>query len=78
MSERGRSIKTLVGKPEGKRSLGRFRRRLEDNIKMDLTEIGWEAVDWIHMAQGRGSWRAFVNTVMNLRIIYKVGNILTI
>jgi hypothetical protein len=52
----------LVGKPEGKRPLGRPRRRWVDNIKMDLREIGWDGVDWIDVAQGRDQWRALVNT----------------
>jgi hypothetical protein len=55
----------LVGKPEGKRPLGRPRRRWVDNIKM--REIGWDGVDWIELAQDRDQWRALVNTVMNLR-----------
>jgi hypothetical protein len=55
----------LVGKPEGKRSLGRTRRRWEDNIRMDLKEIGWGGIDWIDLAQDRAQWRALVNTVMN-------------
>jgi hypothetical protein len=55
----------LVGKPEGKRPLGRPRRRWVDNIKMDLREIGWDGVDWIDLAQNRDHWRALVNTVMN-------------
>jgi hypothetical protein len=59
---------TLVGKPEGKRPLGRPRRRWVDNIKMDLREIGWDGVDWVDLAQDRDQWRALVNTVMNLRI----------
>jgi len=58
----------LVGKPEGKRPLGRPRRRWEDNIRMDLREVGWESVDWMHLAQDRGQWRNIVNTVMNLRV----------
>jgi hypothetical protein len=57
-----------VGKPEGKRSLGRPRRRWVDNIKMDLREIGWESIDWIELAQVRDQWRALVNTVMNLQV----------
>jgi hypothetical protein len=57
----------LVGKPEGKRPLGRPRRRWVDNIKMDLREIGWDGVDWIDLAQDRDQWRALVNTVMNVR-----------
>jgi hypothetical protein len=58
----------LVGWPEGRRPLGRPRRRWEDNIKMDLREIGFGDVDWIHWAQDRDRWRALVNTVMNLRV----------
>jgi hypothetical protein len=58
----------LVGRPEGRRPLGRPRRRWEDNIKMDLREIGFGNVDWIHLARDRDSWRALVNTVMNLRV----------
>jgi hypothetical protein len=56
----------LVGEPEGKRPLGRPRRRWEDNIRMDLREIGWGGMDWIDLTQDRDQWRAFVNTVMNL------------
>jgi hypothetical protein len=58
----------LVGRPEGRRPLGRSRRRLEDNIKMDLREIGFRDVDWIHWAQDRDRWRCLVNTVMDLRV----------
>jgi hypothetical protein len=58
----------LVGRPEGRRPLGRPRRRWEDNIKMDLRELGFGDVDWIHWAQDRDRWRALVNTVMNLRV----------
>jgi hypothetical protein len=58
----------LVGRPEGRRPLGRPRRRWEYNIKMDLREIGFGYVDWIHRAQDRDRWRAVVNTVMNLRV----------
>jgi hypothetical protein len=58
----------LVGRPEGRRPLGRPRRRWEDNIKMDLREIGFGDVDWIHLALDRDTWRAVVNTVMNLRV----------
>jgi hypothetical protein len=56
----------LVGKPEGKRPLGRPRCRWVDNIKKDLREIGWCGVDWIGLAQGMDMWRALVNSVMNL------------
>jgi hypothetical protein len=58
----------LVGRPEGRKSLGRPRRRWEDNIKMDLREIGFGDVGWIDLAQDRYRWRALVNTVMNLRV----------
>jgi hypothetical protein len=58
----------LVGKPEGKRPLGRPRRRWIDNIKMDLSEIRLSAVEWIGLAQDRYRWRALVNSVMNLRV----------
>jgi hypothetical protein len=58
----------LVGKPEGRRPLGRPRRRWEDNIKIDLTELGFGDVDWIHLAEDRDRWRALVNTVMSLRV----------
>jgi len=62
------AYKILVGKPEGKRPLGRPRRRWEDNIRMDLREIGWEVVYWIHLAQDRDQGRVVVNTVMNLGV----------
>jgi hypothetical protein len=58
----------LVGKPEGKRPLGRPRRRWIDNIKMDPLEIGMSVVDWIDLAQDRYRWSALVNSVMNLRV----------
>jgi hypothetical protein len=60
--------RALVGKPEGRRPLGRPRRRWEDNIKMDLREVGWGGVDWIDLAQDRDMWRALVNAAMNLRV----------
>ena len=58
----------LVGKPGVKRPLGRHRRRWEDNIKMDLQEVGGNCGDWMELAQDRDRWRALVNTVMNLRV----------
>jgi hypothetical protein len=65
----GRGVyRVLVGRPEGRRPLGRPRRRWKDNIKMDLREIGIDGVNWIQLAQDRVQWRACVNTVMNLRV----------
>jgi hypothetical protein len=60
--------RVLLGKPEGKRQLGRPRRRWEDNIKMDLQEVGWGCGDLMELAQDRDRWRAHVNTVRNLRV----------
>jgi hypothetical protein len=68
-TEEGRVVyRVLVGRPEGKRPLGRPRRRWEGNIRMDLREIGIDGTNWIQLAQDRVQWRAFVNTVMNLRV----------
>jgi hypothetical protein len=65
----GRGVyRVLVGRPEGKRPVGRPRRRWEDNIKMDLTETAIDGANWIQLAQGRVQWRACLNTVMNLRV----------
>jgi hypothetical protein len=68
MGETRNAYRIMVGKPEGKRPLGRPRRRWVGNIKMDLREIGWDGEDWIELAQDRDQWRALVNTVMNLRV----------
>jgi hypothetical protein len=68
MGETRNVYRLLVGKPEGKRPLGRPRRRWIDNIKMDLLEIGVSVVDWTGLAQHRYRWRALVNSVMNLRL----------
>jgi len=65
MHRRDKKYKIFIGKPEGKRPLGRPRRRWQ-YIRMDLREIRWEDVDWIHLVQGRDQWRALVNTVMNV------------
>jgi hypothetical protein len=68
MGERRNVYWLLVGKPEGKRPLGRLRCRWIDNIKMDLLEIGLRVVDWTGLAQDRCRWRALVKVVMNLRV----------
>jgi hypothetical protein len=67
--ERGEKYEVLVGKPEGKRPLERPGRRWEDGIKMDLREIGWGGVEWIHLTQDRDRWWAVVSAVMNLRVL---------
>jgi hypothetical protein len=68
MGEKRNACRILVGKPEAKRPLGKPRRRWVDNIKMNLRETGWDAVDWIDMAQDRDQWKVLVNTVLNLRV----------
>jgi len=68
MGERRGIYRVLVGKPEGKRPLGRPRRRWEDNIKMDLREVGCGGLDWIELAEDRDRWPALVNVVMNLPV----------
>jgi hypothetical protein len=65
--ERRGAYRVLVGNPKGKRPLGRLRRRWEDNIKMDLQEVGCRDMDWTDLAQNRDRWLALVNAVMNLR-----------
>jgi hypothetical protein len=69
MGERRNEYRVLARKPEGRRPLGRPRRRREGNIWMDLRETGWGVKDWIHLAQDRGQRRALVNMVMNLRVL---------
>jgi hypothetical protein len=69
MGEERKMYMVLVGKPEGKRQLGRPRPRCEDGIRMDLTEIGLWCVDWIRLAQDRDRWRAVVSAVMYLRVL---------
>jgi hypothetical protein len=69
MGEDRKVYKVLVGKPEGKRPLGRPRCRRKDGVRMDLREIGLGGVDWILLAQDRDQWRAVVSAVMNLRVL---------
>jgi hypothetical protein len=68
MGEKTNAYRLLVGKPEGRRPLGRPRRRWLDYIRMDLVEVGWGDVDWIGLAQDRDRWRALVNLVLNLQV----------
>jgi hypothetical protein len=69
--------RVLVGNPEGNRTLGRPRLRWEDNIRLDLQEVGYRGMDWIELAQDRDRWQAIVNAVMNLRVPYIEENFLT-
>jgi hypothetical protein len=69
MGQDRKVYKVLVGKTEGKRPLGRPRRRWEDGIRMDLREIGWGSVEWTRLAQGRDRWRGVASAVMNLRVL---------
>ena len=68
MGEESGVYRVLVGKPVGRRPLGRHRRRWVDNIRMDLQEVGWGYMDWIGLAQDRDRWRTLVSAVMNLRV----------
>jgi hypothetical protein len=63
------AFRIFVGKPEGNRPAGRPRRGSEDNIEMDLSEIGWGCVDWIYLVHDRDRWRGILNTVMNFRVL---------
>jgi hypothetical protein len=67
MGEKRGAYRILVGRPEGRRPLGRPRRRWEDNIRLDLQDVGWD-MGWIKLAYDRDRWRALVNAVMNLRV----------
>jgi hypothetical protein len=75
MGEKRNVYRLLVGKPEGKRPLGRPRRRWVDNIRMELGQVGWGDVDWIGLAQDRNRWRAVVNSVLNLWIPWNAGKL---
>jgi len=77
MGEKRWVYRVLIGKPEGRRPLGRPRRRWVDNIRMDLQEVVCGYMDWIGLAQDRDSWRTLVSAVMNLRIPCNAGNFLT-
>ena len=77
MGERRGIYRVLVGKLEGKRTLWRLGHRWEDNIKMDLQEVGCGGMDWIELAQDRDRWQALVNAVMNLWVTLNVGNFVT-
>ena len=68
MEQSRNAYRVLVGNPEGKRPLGRSRRRWEDNIRMDLSEVGCDPGEWIHLAEDRDQWRAYVRTAMNHRV----------
>jgi len=68
MGEERRVYRVLVGKPEGRRPLGRPKRRWVENIRMDLQEVGCRYMDWIRLAQDRNRWRTLVSVVMNLRV----------
>jgi hypothetical protein len=75
MGEKRNMYRLLVGKPEGKRPLGRPRRRWADNVRMDLEEVGWGDVDWIGLAKDRNMWRALVNSVLNLWVQRNAGKL---
>jgi hypothetical protein len=77
MGERRGAYRALVGKPEGRRTLGRSRRRWEENIKMDLREVELGDMDWIDLAQDWDRWRAVVNKMMNLRVPLNAWNFLS-
>jgi hypothetical protein len=77
IGEKRTAYRILVGKPDGKRPLGRPRRRCVHNIKMDLRDIGWDDMDWIHVAQHRDQWRVLVSTVLNLQVPQHAGKFLS-
>jgi hypothetical protein len=73
--EKRKVYRLLMGKPEGKRPLGRWRHRWVDNIRMDLGEVGWGDVDWIGLAKDRNRWTTLVNSVLNLRVPWNAGKL---
>jgi hypothetical protein len=75
MGEKRNAYRLLMGKPEGKRLLGRPKRRWLDNIRMDLVEVGWGEVDLIGLTEDRDRWRALVNSVLNLRVPRNAGKL---
>jgi hypothetical protein len=75
MGEKRNAYRLLVGKPEGRRPVGRPRRRWLNNIRMDLVEVGWGDVDWIGLAQDRDRWRALANSVLNLQVPWNAGKL---
>jgi hypothetical protein len=77
MREKRNACRLLVGKPEGKRPLGRPRRVCADSIKMNLIEVGWYEMDWIDLPQDGDQWRALVNTLMNSQVLYNAGKFLS-
>jgi hypothetical protein len=77
MGKRRFAYRVLVGKPKGESPLGRSRRRWDEDIMMDLQQVGNECMDWIELANGRDRWRELVNAVMNLRVPKNAGNFLT-
>jgi hypothetical protein len=77
IGEKRNAYRILVGRSEGKRPLGRQRRRWVNNIKMDLREVEWDCMDWIDLAQDRDQWRALVNTVMKIPVPLNAGKFLS-
>jgi hypothetical protein len=75
MGEKRNTYRLLMRKPEGRRPLGRPRRRWLNNIRMDLVQVGWGDMDWIGLAQDRGRWRALVDSLLNLRVRYNAGKL---
>ena len=75
MGDRRGAYRVLLGRPEGKRALGRYKHRCEDNIKMDLHEVRWGGMDWIDLTQDEDRWQALANAVMNFHRLHKMWGI---